>query len=339
MNNGMKTIMATILVATVIAGALFMSGCVGPTEEEVTKVTVMMSYVPVMSFSAFYCALDQGYYADEGLDVTIQHSAEGSMGPIKQVGANKIEFGCAAGNSLITARSKGSPVVCVYQIEQVNPYLVIALKSSGISEPEDLVGKDIAIPGTGCPQQSETEAILLKSGLDYNKLNFIPMAGQEMSVLLQNKTDAMAGHIIHTSLLKSMGRDKDINVIYGRDYANMVGIGVLTNEKTLEKNPELVQKFVRATDKGFKFAINNPDKAADIYIKTWAPQYADKKDFHLSFWKEMINECYQPDKYPPGQMREEQWTLTYDTMYDLGIIENKMDVNKAYTERFISSVS
>ena len=332
-----KKIIGALIAVVVVAAAVFAAGCVGPTDGE--QVTVMMSYLPAMGFSSFYCASDQGYYADEGLDVTIQHSSEGSMGPIKQVGANNIEFGMASGDPLIIARSKGTPVVYIYEVEQVNPFLVIALKDSGISKPENLLGKTVAIPGAGGPQQIITEAILLKSGLDYHNVTFVPMAGQETAALLEHKTDAMAGHIFNLYLLKSMGKGGDLNVIYGRDYANMVGNGVITNEKTLNENPELVKKFVRATDKGFKFAMDNPEKAVDIYIKNWAPQYADKRDFQLGFWKELINETYQPDEYPPGQMRGEQWTVTQDVLYDLGMIDHKIDLNKAYTTEFVPSAS
>ena len=333
-----KKIIGALVAIAVVAAAVFAAGCVEPTEE-VEQVTVMMSYTPVADFAPFYCALNQGYYADEGIDVTIQHSSEGSMGPIKQVGANNIKFGFAAGSSLITARTKGVPIITIYQIEQTNPYLIIAKKESEITKPEDLIGKSIAIPGSGCPQQIETEAMLLKSGLDYNKVNFVPTGGQEIAALLQNKTDAMAGHIFHICLLKSMGEGRDINVLYGRDYANMVGCGLITNEKTLNENPELVRKFVRATDKGFKFAIDNPEKAVDIYIKDWAPQYAEKKDFNLDYWRTCIDEIYQPDKYALGVSNGTQWTMTQDVLYDLGLIDHKIDLCKAYTNEFVPSAS
>ena len=329
-------IVAIIVIAAIIGSIALIYT---PTPER-EHVTVMMPYLPAMGMSAFYCALDQGYYAEEGLDVTILHSSEGSMGPIKQVGANKVEFGFSAGSSLITARaSEGIPVVMVYQIDQNYPFVVIALKDSGITKPEDLIGKSVAIEGAGAPTHIATKAILAKNGLDYEKVNFVPVGGAGVSSLLEKKVDAMGGHIFHVYLLRSMGKGEDINVIYARDYVNMVGNGIITSEKILKENPELVRKFVRATHRGFEFAINNPEKAVDIYIKNWAPQYAEKRDFHLGFWKELIKEVYQPDKYPLGQMRKEQWEMTQDVLYDLGIIDHKIDLSKAYTTEFVPSAS
>ncbi len=329
-------LVAAIVVIAAIAGAVVLYSPPTTTSGG-EKVTVVMPYRPAMGMSAFYCALDQGYYADEGLNVTIQHTSEGSMGPIKQVGAGNAEFGFPSGSSVIVARSKGVPVVMVYQTDQVYPYIVIARKISGITKMGDLIGKRVAIPGTGCPQQIAIEAALAQLGLDYHKVIFVPTSGQEITALLQNKTDAMGGHIFHKLLLESMGKGDEINVIYARDYVDFVGNGIITSEKILKENPDLVKKFVRATDKGFRFAINNPDKATDIYIKNWAPQYAKKRDFHLDFWKTMIKEVYQPDKYPLGKMREEQWKETQDILYDLGLIDHKIDLSKAYTNEFVPS--
>jgi len=87
-----KKIIGALVAVVIIAGAVFVIGCVVPTEEE-EQVTAMMSFIPVTDWNPFYVAIDKGYYADEGLDVTMQYSTEGSMGPIKQVGSGKTQFG------------------------------------------------------------------------------------------------------------------------------------------------------------------------------------------------------------------------------------------------------
>jgi ABC-type nitrate/sulfonate/bicarbonate transport system substrate-binding protein len=313
MNNGMKMIMATILVATVIAGALFMSGCVGPTEEE--QVTVMMPYIPTVGWTPFYCAIDQGYYADEGLDVTMEYSPTGSVAPIQQVGAGKIEFGYAVFN-------------------------VIAKKDSGITQPQDLDGKVMAVVAIGAPPHLMAKVMLLKSGVDYNNVTFVPLgSGGEIPALLGGKADAMAGHMVSTFILKGMGRLEDVNVMWMKDYgANLPPNAIIVNEKMLEDDPELIRKFVRATDKGLRYGVDNPEEAVDTFIKS-NPEAAEKREFHLAYWKAFVDGSIQPDKYTPGRFDYERLVMTQDALYDIGVIEKKINISKAYTKEFLPYAS
>jgi len=335
MNNGMKTIMATILVAILVASVLFMSGCVEPTEEEVTDVTVMMSFIPVTDWNPFYVAIDNGYYGEEGLDVTMQYSTEGSMGPIKQVGSEKIQFGIASGTSIITARSQDVPVVAIYQVVQVNPYGVIAKKGSGISKPSDLVGKSVAISGAGSPTDIMTKAILYKSGVDYDNVTFVPVGAAQISTLLEGKADAIGGHLFFDFLLESIGEETD--AFWAKDYdANLLDEALITNEELLKSDPELVRKFVKATKKGLEYSIEHPEEATDIYIK-FNPDAAEEKDFNLQYWKTYVNELVQPDKYPLDQQFDhDRWVMTQDTLYDIEVIDRKTDISAMYTNDFVA---
>ena len=337
MDNRMKMMMATVLVATVIAGALFMSGCVGPTEEEVTDVTVMMPFIAIPIWTPFYCAIDQGYYADEGLNVEMTYSPKGSMGPIEQVGADNIQFGYASGCSIITAKSKGIPIVSVYQIEHTNLFNIMAKKDSGITEPEDLAGGEIAVPGIGSPPYISAKAILYKSGVDYNTVTFVPVGAGIIPALLENKTDAIGAYITEKIILDNM--KVETNVMYAKDYnANLVPNTVITNEGTLKSDPELVRKFVRATDKGLRYAVDNPEKAIDIYIKS-NPDAAKNRDVSLAIWTRLANDIIQPETYSLGQFNEEQWTMTQDTLYDIGMMDAKINISEVYTDEFVKELS
>ena len=114
-----KLLGIAILVIAVIAtiGALAVFYAPAPTEEKPVKVTVIMPFVPLPVWNAIYAGIENGYYAEEGLNISITYAPEGSFGAIKQVGAGNVMFGIASGDSIITARSQGIPVVAIYQIE------------------------------------------------------------------------------------------------------------------------------------------------------------------------------------------------------------------------------
>jgi len=232
------------------------------------------------------------------------------------------------------AKSKDLPIVAVYQNEHSDLFSVITKKDSVITKPADLIGKSIAMPGPGSPPDIAAKAILKNSGVDYNDVNFVPVGSALIPALLKGEADAIAGYIIHELILE--GEGVDINVWYAKDYnANFAGCSIMANEKMLKENPELVKKFVRATDKGFRYAMDNPKKAVDAYIKIFNPDAEKFRGIELEYWKRLTNEVYQPDKYPLGQFNKDQWIMTQDTLFDLGIIDKKTDVSKMYTDKFL----
>ncbi|MCK4730116.1 MAG: ABC transporter substrate-binding protein [Candidatus Aenigmarchaeota archaeon] len=321
--------LAVLIIAVIGIG--FYGG--NTTTSETEDVTVMMPFIAIPIWTPFYCAIDQGYYADEGLNVEMTYSPKGSMGPIEQVGTNNIQLGYASGCSIITAKSKDIPIIAVYQIEHTNMFNILAKKGSGITEPKDLTGKKIAVPGIGSPPYLSAKAILYKSGVDLDSVTFVPVGAGIIPTLLENKADAIGGHITEKSILDNMKIES--NIMYAKNYnADLVSNVVITNEKTLKNNPELIRKFVRATDRGLRYAVDNPEKAIDIYIKL-NPEAAKKRDISLAIWKLFAKDSIQPKIYSLGQFNKNQWTMTQDTLFDLGVITKKTPISEMYTDEFV----
>lgn len=337
MNNRMNKIFAAVLLFVLVAGALFISGCVNTPKEQ--KVSVIMSFIPSSDFVPVYSAATEGYYNDEGLNVTVLHTPEGSFGSIKQVAAGAVNFGYeVSGGTVILARSQGIPVVSVYQVEHNDLYGIITKKSSNITKPEDLIGKTVALPGPGSPPDISVKAILKNSGVDYNEVNIVAVGGNLIPTILQDKSDAIAGYIFHELILKAQG--VPYNVMYPKDYgANLVTGTLIISEDTLKNNPELVKKFVRATDRGMKYSIENPEKAVDSYIKNFNPDAAKDRDLELQTWIRVINEVIQPNKFKLGQFDNDQWIKTQDILFDIGVTQKKIDISKAYTTEFLPAAS
>jgi ABC-type nitrate/sulfonate/bicarbonate transport system substrate-binding protein len=193
------------------------------------------------------------------------------------------------------------------------------------------------MPGPGSPPDIAAKAILKNVGVDYNNVSFVPVGAALVPSLLGNKTDAIAGYIIHELILE--GEGVDYRVWYAKDYgANFVTLSIITNEETLMDNPELVRKFVRATDKGFKYAMDHSEEAVDAYIKNFNPEAEKFRDIELAYWERLTNEVYQPDKYPLGEFDRDQWVMTQDALYDLDMVEKKTDVDKMYTTEFVKEL-
>ena len=323
--------LAVLIIAVIGIG--FYGGNTGTSEME--KVTVMMPFPPLSIWAPFYTALDKGYYADEGLNVTILHSNEGSMGSIKQVVSNNAQFGYAGVESIILARSKDMPVTAIYKIEQRQPFRIIAKKETGIAELKDLVRKKLATPSFGSSAYIIDRIMLHKAGVNYNEIDFIPTGAMgRLPSFLENKVDAMDSHLIYEIILNL--QNKPINVIQASDYTDMPGIQVITNEKMIKENPELVKKFVRATKKGLLDSINNPEGAIDSFIK-FSPEAAEKKEFNLALWKMHINKILLDEngQIPNGRFSYNNWVEAQNELDDVNLLDKKTDVNKMYTDKFV----
>jgi NitT/TauT family transport system substrate-binding protein len=337
MNKNIK-ILAGVAVVLIVAATIMLSGnnpTTTPEQTKIEKVTAIMSFIPSSEFVPVYFAVTNGYYAEEGLDVKVEHTAEGSFSAIKQVAAGSVNFGYAvAGGSVILARSQDIPVVSVYQHEHNDLFGIITKNSSNITKPSDFVGKTIAMPGAGSPPDISVKAILKNSGVDYNQVKIVSVGGALIPTILQDKSDAIAGYIIHELILEAEG--VPYSVMYPKDYsANLVTGTIITNEDMIENNPELVEKFVRATAKGLRYAIDNPEKAVDSYIKNFNPDAEKDRALEMGYWNRIVNEVIEPSKFKLGDIDKNQWTTTQDTLFNIGVIDKKTDLSKAYTTEFL----
>jgi ABC-type nitrate/sulfonate/bicarbonate transport system substrate-binding protein len=263
-----KAFSVFIILALLVAGAVLIGGCTQPTNQ---NIKVIMPFVASSEWLPVYTAINQGYYADEGLNVSVEYTSEGGFGSVKQVAAGNAQFGYSGGDSVILARSQGIPVVSVYQIDHNNVFGILTKKSANITKPADMIGKSIAISAPGGAVDYSIKAILKNSGVDYNTVTFVPVGSAVLSMLLSDKTNAMPDHIMFEELMTLQG--VPYNAMTAKDYgANFVTMTLITSDNTAKNNPDLVKKFVRATDKGLKYAVANPEKSVDDYISKFNPE-------------------------------------------------------------------
>ena len=336
--NKEKDILTGIIVFTAIIGAfIYMNTITGHVininGQNAEKITVVLPVMPMSWWSMFYSAKTQGYYAEEGIDVDFVYIAEGGYGVIKQVAAGNGEFGLAGGDSLMVARSNNISVVSIYQQDHSTKWSIISKKDSGINKLSDLEGKTIAIQGPENPLHLAAKGMLKKQGVDYNSIKWIPVGGSGIiPALVGGSADAVTGNEIYKFMLEKKGIE--FNIWYPKDYGvDLTSVGILCSEDTLKNNPELVEKFVRASNKGLKYAIANPKKAIDDYLKYFNP--TGDRQIESKLWNIVVTDVIQPDKYPLGSFNKKQWEDTQNIMYELGSMKKKIDISKAYTDRFV----
>jgi len=135
-------------VLIVIALLLVLSGCKGSLGErrgkELEQVTIAMGFIPNVQFAPMYVAIERGYFAQEGIEVTLDYGMETDL--LQRVGGNQLQFAVGSGDQVVLARANGLPVVYVANWYRRFPVCVVSMAAKEINAPQDLVGKTVGIP-------------------------------------------------------------------------------------------------------------------------------------------------------------------------------------------------
>jgi NitT/TauT family transport system permease protein len=296
------------------------------------KVTVVFPYLMSAEFLPVCTAINNGYYKEEGLNVKINYTAEGSFAALKQVARGRADFAYSVGgDSLIIARDKKIPVVAIYQTEHSNTFGIITRKESGITDPQQLAGKTIAVPGYASPPENAIKGMLKNSGVDFAKVKFI-YTNEIIDSLLKNKVDAICGFLFFEEFFKSI--NVEINSMKAKDYGVNFPTGLtITSEDMIKNKNVVVEKFVLATHKGLKYAVDNSLIAVDDYMKNFNnTKLKGSKVTESGYWNRFIKEQYQNKM---GQLDINQFNFAHKELLKMKLIDNKIDMSKAYTSKFI----
>ena len=239
---------------------------------EKEDVTVILDYVANTNHTGMYVALDQGYYEEEGLNVNIVEPTEGATATLVAVG--KGDFGISYQEDVTVALTskEALPIKAIATLIQHNTSGFVTYADKEITSPKDFEGKTYA--GWGGPgEEAVLKAVMTQAGADFFKLNMVISDGSGFEAL-KDKVDIM-WFFEGWDNVKCKLNDFPINYMELRqlderlDYYTPV---IIANDDTLKNKPEMVKKFLSATEKGYRYAIENPDESAEI-LQKYAPDY------------------------------------------------------------------
>jgi NitT/TauT family transport system substrate-binding protein len=232
----------------------------GPLE----AVIVRLKWVHQAQFAGNYVAIEKGFYADEGLSVTVEPFSYEDRS-IASVLAGKSDFGIAGAEEILLAKEAGLPIKAFAVIYKKNPVVAYSLKSSGITRPSQFVGKTVGIE-RGINVEYQYAAMMSKLGIDRSKIKEVSV-GYDAAELLTGKVEVSTGYIINEPQLV-VEAGKEINTMLMSDYGiNMYADVLFTTDEMIAKRPELVAKMLRATLKGWQYAIEHEEEAVNITLK------------------------------------------------------------------------
>lgn len=319
---------------TLMIVVMLLAGCAGQpaataTAPQMIPIRLPVGYIPDIQFSPLYVAIDKGYYAAEGLEVSLDYSFETDA--VALVGGDNLKFAIVSGEQVLLARAQGIPVVYTMAWYQQYPVGVTMKTASGITAPADLKGRRIGVPVLGGASYIGLRALLAAGGVAEKDVTLDVIGFTQVEALVADKDDAVVVYIANEPV-KLAAQGYDLTTLQVADYLQLVANGLITNEKTVRENPDLVRRMVRATLHGIQDTLQNPDEAYEIskkYVETLAQ--AD-----MAVQKQVLATSmalWQAERL--GYSQPQAWQNMQQILLDMGLLKQPLELEQAYTNEFI----
>jgi len=323
-----KKIIYVLLIIVAIVSAIFLvSSRQLQKNKKVENVSLRLKWIDQAQFAGFYLAKDLGYYNDENLNIEIYPGGP-DISPIQMVVSGVNDFGITGADQLILAREKGLPLVALAVIYKQSPVALGFLKKEGIKSPKDLENKKVGIV-YGRDEEIIYRALLAKEGVDTSKIEEVPV-GAGISQITSGQFNAQILYEINEPILLEQ-EGFEIDLLRPRDYGiNFYADTLFTTEEMIKTNPDKVKAFVRASIMGWQEALANQENAIDSVLKINAS--LDKN--HQAKFLQLSTPLIQGEG-SIGHSDKVVWESMQEILLAQGIMKEKIDVDKVFTNEFL----
>ena len=320
-----------ILIALGMALALSACSNIQPANGsgQLTKIHLPMGYIPNIQFAPFYVAIQKGYFRDAGIEIEFDYKFE--TDGVALVGAGDVPFALVSGEQVLLARAQGLPVEYVTAWYQQYPVSVVAKSELGILIPQDLKGKKIGLPCLFGASYVGLRALLFDAHMSESDVTLDSIGFNQVDLMAAGQQDVVVGYAANEPI-QLRARGIPVTEIRVADYVELASNGILASEKVIQENPTLVRAFVGAFLKGLADTIANPEEAFRT-SESYIPNFAD---LDAEVQKQVLETSIEQWKTERlGYSDPQAWENMQNVLLDMGLITEKMDLNKAFTNEFI----
>lgn len=300
------------------------------TDKGLTKVKLMLDWTPNTNHTGLYVAKAKGYFKEEGLDVEIIQP--GKTTTEAAVGSGQIDFGVSVQENVTFSRTQQVPILSIGAIIQHNTSGFASPINKNIKSPKDFVGKTYG--GYGSPTEKPIlQALMAKEQADVNKVKFLNIGSVDFFTAVKRDVDFSWIYQGWTGIESEL-RGEKLNMIYLTDYAKELDYYtpvIITSEQKAKQDPETVRKFMKAVSKGYQFAIQSPDEAAEILIKAEPDLNPDL----VRKSQQWLSPRYQAEAKQWGHQERSVWDNYAQFLQKNNLLEGKFNPDEAFTNQFL----
>lgn len=295
-------------------------------DDGLTEVSLQLQWHHQFQFAGYYAAAEKGYYAEEGLRVEIRaggYDAEGrAVRPVEEVVFERADFGSTRAD-LLLHYARGLPVVVLADVMQHSPLVFLTLEEYGLRRLEDIGDRPISLnlPEKGKPKRIDVETLasLQLAGVDPARLNN-SMPSWDLNDLLTGKTQLMpAFDTDEPYCVRKAGREPVVirPSEYGLDF---YGDLLFTSRDLIDRAPELVAGFRRASLRGWRYAMDHPQEIVRSILAKYPTRGPDYDQAFLLAEAEALRPYLEADLVDIGYINPARWNRIAQTYQGLGLI-------------------
>jgi len=304
-----------------------------PTEvPEPVDVVVTLDWFQNANHVGVYEAVDKGYFGDENLNVTIEPPADPAA-ILGLVVSGDSDFAYYYQPDLLQARQEGIPVVAVAGIVQRPLNSIMALESSGIERPSDLVGKKVGTPGL--PWNEAMLATMLEAdGASFDDVEYIDVGWAASQALMAGTVDAIIGvyWTYESIIIENEGLATNVLMPDDWEVPSYYELVLVTSEDNVKNNPELVEKFVRAFNKGYGQAAGDPSGSVETMIRL-NPDAEIDEAVDLE-GVELLAPLWKSEGAPVGSFDDDRWESLVSWMKAQSLLDDSQVAADAFDASF-----
>lgn len=289
------------------------------------KVSIQLKWRHSFQFAGYYAAIEKGFYQDEGLEVSLKE-VDFSKDNVEQVINGESEYG-VSDSTLLLYHLNGKPVVLLKQFFQHSPLVFLSHRNSGIISPYEMVGKSVAFNNSNKGDAS-LNALLLNTLGDSSKIRKIAYDSNYFQQFIDGKIDVIFAYTTSEPfLLKEQG--VEVNIINPQNYGiDFYGDNFFTSQKELNQHPERVARMVKATVKGWEYALAHPDEIIELIQKKYNSSMSTE---YLRYAANTTWQMIIPELIELGTINPDRYQSTAEQFLQLGFSKtNRIDKSFFY---------
>jgi NitT/TauT family transport system substrate-binding protein len=323
------------LLGPLLAAAALLLGALPAAAQD--KVTLQLNWFHLADHSPIYMALKKGYYKEENIDLTVLRGS-GSADSAKKIDLGQADIGISDAPTVMTAISKGANLKMVAVVYDKAGNNLFFRKGANIKTPKDLVGKKIAVP----PADSHRvlwPAFAKLHGIDPNAVTLVNVKPEgKQAIVAANEVDAAFDLYTSYAIWEKVLGKGDVGHLLWADFGLPIyGHTYFVNNDLIQKNPKLIERFLRATHKGWRDAKRDPAGSIDA-MADMVPGL-DRTTL-LATMPQILDLCVteRSVKHGLGWIEPELMQKTMEITFASGKPEKAMAVNDVFTNQFSSRI-
>ncbi len=297
------------------------------------KITLALDWYPNANHAGLFQAQANGLFTAAGLDLDLYTPSDPTV-VLQTVGAGRDTFGISYQTDVLLARAQGVPVVSIAALVQHPLICLMSLKTAGITRPADLKGKTVGYPGI--PSQEAFLATMLETdGLTASDVELVNVEFNLLPALISGQADAVMGaYWTHETILAEQeGYPVDILRVEAWGVPDFYELVLVTSEERLKSQPEMVEAFLTAMQRGYESTIDDPATALETLITAYPETDRAVEEQGLA----LLIPAWMDGVATFGEQHEERWTSYAAWMASRELIPADLDVTAAFSTALLPS--